>query len=74
MSPWEIWISSQERMTLAVPEGSAQKLIDFLSRRGVEASVIGTYTDSGLAHITWHGELVMNLSMDFCMRPFPKRL
>jgi phosphoribosylformylglycinamidine synthase II len=66
MAPWEIWISeSQERMTLAVPPENTQKIIDFLARRGVEATVIGTYTDSGRAIVTWHGEEIMNLTMDF---------
>jgi phosphoribosylformylglycinamidine synthase len=66
MAPWEIWISeSQERMTLAVPEENTDKLIAFLARRGVEASVIGTYTDTGRAQVTWHGETIMDLDMDF---------
>lgn len=66
LSPWEIWISeSQERMTLAVPEENTEKLIAFFAKRGVEATVIGTYTDSGRAHITWHGETIMDLDMDF---------
>lgn len=66
MAPWEIWISeSQERMTLAVPPENTKKIIDFLARRGVEATVIGTYTDNGRAHITWHGETIMDMSMEF---------
>lgn len=73
MSPWEIWISeSQERMTLAVPPENTQKLIDFLAKRGVEATVIGTFTDDGQARITWHGETVMNLSMDFLHDGIPE--
>lgn len=66
LSPWEIWISeSQERMTLAVPPENTDKLIEFLARRGVEATVVGTYTDSGRAEISWHGETIMDLEMDF---------
>lgn len=66
MAPWEIWISeSQERMTLAVPSENTDKLIAFLEKRGVEATVIGTYTDSSRAHITWHGETIMDLDMAF---------
>lgn len=66
MAPWEIWISeSQERMTLSVPSENTDKLIKFLAKRGVEATVIGTYTDDGRAKITWHGETVMDISMDF---------
>ena len=66
MAPWEIWISeSQERMTLSVPPENTDKLIAFLQKRGVEATVIGTYTDSGQAVITWQDEIIMDLDMDF---------
>ncbi len=66
LSPWEIWISeSQERMTFAVPPENTDKMIDFFARRGVEATVIGTYTDAGSAKILWDGETIMDLDMDF---------
>ncbi len=66
MQPWEIWISeSQERMTLAVPPKNIQKLQSMLARRGCESWVIGTFTDSGKCHVTWHGETVMEIDMDF---------
>ncbi|MEZ5813601.1 MAG: AIR synthase-related protein [Alphaproteobacteria bacterium] len=66
MAPWEIWISeSQERMTMAVPEKNVEKLIAHFARRGVEATVVGTYTDTGRAHITWNGETIMDMEMDF---------
>lgn len=66
MAPWEIWISeSQERMTLAVPPENTEELTAFLARRGVEASVVGTYTDTGRARITWHGKTIMDMAMDF---------
>lgn len=66
MAPWEIWISeSQERMTMAVPPENTDQLIEHFKKRGVEATVIGTYTDTGRAHITWDGETIMDMSMDF---------
>ena len=66
LSPWEIWISeSQERMTLAVPPENTEKLIAFFAKRGVEATVVGTYTDSGRAEIFWHGDTIMDIEMDF---------
>ncbi len=66
LSPWEIWISeSQERMTMSVPPENTDKLIKHFAKRGVEATVIGTYTDTGRAHITWEDETIMNLEMDF---------
>lgn len=73
MAPWEIWISeSQERMTLAVPPEHTEALITHLARRGVEATVIGTYTDSGRANVSWHGETIMDLSMDFLHDGIPE--
>jgi len=66
MAPWEIWISeSQERMTMAVPEGNVDELIALFAKRGVEATVVGTYTDTGRAHITWEDETIMDMEMDF---------
>lgn len=66
MAPWEIWISeSQERMTLAVPPENTEKLIAHFAKRGCEATVIGEYTDSGRAVISWEGETIMDMSMDF---------
>ena len=66
MAPWEIWISeSQERMTMAVPPENVNTIIELFAKRGVEATDIGTYTDSGRAHISYAGETVMNMSMDF---------
>ncbi|MFK7840258.1 MAG: AIR synthase-related protein [Bdellovibrionales bacterium] len=66
MAPWEIWISeSQERMTMAVPPENVEKLITLFEKRGVEATVVGTYTDDGMAKITHDGETIMNMEMDF---------
>jgi len=66
MQPWEIWISeSQERMTMAVPPQNIEKLQALLAKRGSESWVIGTFTDSGKCHVTWHGETVMDIDMDF---------
>ena len=66
MAPWEIWISeSQERMTMAVPPENVDKLIALFEKRGVEATVVGTYTDDGKAKITYEGETIMDMDMDF---------
>jgi len=52
-------------MTLAVPPENTDKMIAFFAKRGVEATVVGTYTDTGRAHITWNGEDIMDMTMDF---------
>ncbi|MBX2834545.1 MAG: phosphoribosylformylglycinamidine synthase [Micavibrio sp.] len=66
MAPWEIWISeSQERMTMAVPPENVEEIIALFAKRGVEATDIGTYTDSGQAQISYNGEMIMDMEMDF---------
>ena len=66
MAPWEIWISeSQERMTMAVPPENVDKIIELFAKRGVEATVVGIYTDDGRAKITYQGETIMDMDMDF---------
>ncbi len=73
MQPWEIWISeSQERMTLAVPPQNIEKLQAILKKRGSESWVIGTFTNSGKCHVTWHGETIMDLDMEFLHDGLPE--
>jgi phosphoribosylformylglycinamidine synthase II len=73
MQPWEIWISeSQERMTLAVPPENIEQLKAIFEKRGSECWVIGTFTDSGKCHVTWNGDVVMDLDMDFLHDGLPE--
>jgi phosphoribosylformylglycinamidine synthase len=66
LAPWEIFLSeAQERMTLAVPPSSIEAFLALAARREVEASVLGTFTDSGVLHVTYGDETVGRLSMDF---------
>lgn len=66
LSPWEIWISeSQERMTLSVPKGKWKKLSDLFSSRGVEATVIGEFTDSGHCIVQYKDEVILDVEMEF---------
>ncbi len=74
MAPWEIWISeSQERMTLAVPPEKWPRLEELLNRRGVEATVIGRFTDSGRCRVTYENETVMDMELDFLHDGLPKK-
>lgn len=57
---------------MAVPAENTAELMAFLTRRGVEATVIGTYTDTGRAHITWQGETIMDMAMDFLHDGLPE--
>ncbi len=74
MAPWEIWISeSQERMTLAVPPEKLTALMNLMQSREVEATVIGKFTDSGKCVVEWHGNVVMDIALDFLHDGLPKK-
>ena len=70
---WEIWISeSQERMTLAVPPKKWKTFYDLMQSRGVEATVIGEFTNSGKCVVTYKGKKVMDMDMEFLHNGLPK--
>ncbi|MDO8624826.1 MAG: AIR synthase-related protein, partial [Candidatus Diapherotrites archaeon] len=74
LEPWKIWISeSQERMTLSVPSANWDAFSDLLNRRGVEASVIGEFTDSGRCIVEYHGEKLMDIGLEFLHNGLPAR-
>lgn len=74
IADWETWVSeSQERMTLAVPKNKWRRFSDLMRRRGVEATLIGEFTDSGKCHVTYEGKDVINLDMDFVHEGLPPR-
>ena len=63
---WEIWLSeSQERMTLAVSQKKWNRLKKLLVSRGVEATIIGKFNDSGKCQVYYGNELIMDLDMEF---------
>ena len=66
LSPWEILVSeSQERMTVGVSEENVAKFEALAALHEVEATAVGTFTDSG-AFIVKHGaSTVAHLPMDF---------
>ncbi|OGJ10714.1 hypothetical protein A2456_02680 [Candidatus Nomurabacteria bacterium RIFOXYC2_FULL_36_19] len=73
LSPWEIWISeSQERMTLSVPKNKWKIFYNLMKSRGVEATVIGEFTNSGKVVISYQGKKIMNLDMEFLHNGLPK--
>ncbi|MFW5837246.1 MAG: phosphoribosylformylglycinamidine synthase subunit PurL, partial [Desulfovibrionaceae bacterium] len=66
LRPWEILVSeAQERMTLAVPPDKIEPFLDLAREMGVEAAVLGTFTDSGLFRVRYGDQLVTWLDMDF---------
>ncbi|MCL6472935.1 MAG: phosphoribosylformylglycinamidine synthase subunit PurL [Firmicutes bacterium] len=72
LQPWELWVSeSQERMTVAVPPEKIDEFLDLCHRRDVEATVIGTFTDSGKVHVKYNGKTVLYLDMEFVHEGLP---
>jgi len=62
----EIWISeSQERMIMAVPPDTVKELISIFESEGVEATVIGEFTDTRRLELFYEGNLVGDLDMQF---------
>jgi phosphoribosylformylglycinamidine synthase len=73
--PYEIWISeSQERMTYAVPPENADRFQDLMRRRGVEATVIGEFTDDGRCVVEFEGRPILDLDMDFLHNGNPQKV
>src|SRR6266702_2409961 len=71
-NPWEILISeAQERMSLAVPPESIDEFMAMAGRFGVEATVLGEFTDSGVFHILYGDRTVAYLPMAFMHEGLP---
>ncbi len=72
--PWAIWISeSQERMTLSVPKSKWKTFQALMQKRGVEATVIGQFTNSGNCVVKYKGKKIMDLTLEFLHNGLPKR-
>ncbi len=66
LSYWEIWISeAQERMVFAVPPECLEELEELCRLHEVEATSLGTFTDTGRLVLEWEGETVADLPMEF---------
>ncbi len=73
LEPWQIWISeSQERMTFSVPADKADEFVSILDKYGVEATVLGKFTDSGRGQVLWHGKKIFDLNLDFLATGWPR--
>ena len=73
LQPWEILLSeAQERMTLAVPPNHLDPFLALAARRGVEATVLGSFTASGKFHVLYNGQSVAYLEMAFLHSGLPQ--
>jgi phosphoribosylformylglycinamidine synthase subunit PurSL len=74
LAPWEIWLSeAQERMILAVPPAKLDELLEICAIEEVEASVLGNFTDDRRLKLTYDGQLVADMAMDFLHNGMPGR-
>jgi len=73
LEPWEILLSeAQERMTLAVPPEKLDAFLQLAERREVEATPLGTFTDSGYFHVRYGERTVALLDMTFLHDGWPQ--
>ena len=73
LDPWEIWLSeAQERMVIAAPPGNLDELLAICEAESVEATVLGTFTDTHRLRVFYRGEVVGDLDMDFLHNGLPR--
>ncbi len=73
LQPWEILLSeAQERMTLAVAPESLEAFLRLAAERDVEATPLGTFTNTGKFHVLYQGKTVAYLDMDFLHNGLPR--
>jgi phosphoribosylformylglycinamidine synthase subunit PurSL len=74
LQPWEIWISeSQERMTLSISNEKLDQFLNLMKERGVEATVIGKFTDDGRGIIKYNDKIIFDLDLNFLHDGLPKK-
>jgi len=62
MTPYEIMLSeSQERMLLVAAKGREHEVLDVFKKWGLDAVVVGTVTEGGLATIRNHGQIAAQI-------------
>ncbi len=73
LKPWEILVSeSQERMSLSVDPVRIEEFLELASKRDVEASVIGRFTNSGFVTVYYKDIIVADISLEFLHKGLPE--
>ena len=71
----EIWISeAQERMILATSPERANRLTEVFGVEGVQATVLGEFTDTGRLELRYRGTVVCDLDLGFLHGGRPRAL
>src|ERR1700720_4372143 len=62
MTPYEIMLSeSQERMLLVAEKGREREVLNVFKKWGLDAVVVGTVTDGGIAKVLHHGQVAAEI-------------
>jgi phosphoribosylformylglycinamidine synthase II len=62
MTPYEIMLSeSQERMLLVAEKGREHEVLDVFKKWGLDAVVVGTVTEGGVAKVLNHGQIAAEI-------------
>lgn len=73
LRPWEILLSeAQERMTCAVGPDQIERFLALAAEMDVEATALGTFTDTGTFAVTYGDKPVALLDMDFLHEGTPR--
>ena len=73
LRPWEILLSeAQERMTCAVGPDQIDRFLALAAEMDVEATALGTFTDTGIFAVTYGDKPVALLDMDFLHEGTPR--
>ena len=73
LQPWEIMLSeAQERMTVAVPQEKLEEFLELSQKMGVESTVLGKFTDSGMFHCLYNGKTIAYMDLDFVHNGVPQ--
>jgi phosphoribosylformylglycinamidine synthase len=75
LAPWEIWLSeAQERMVIAVPPDNLEELMEICEAEMVEATVLGSFTDTHKLQVFYEGAVVADLDMEFLHKGLPQHV
>ncbi len=75
LAPWEIWLSeAQERMVIAVPPENLEELMEICDAEMVEATVLGSFTDTHRLRVFYESAVVADLDMEFLHKGLPQHV
>jgi len=73
LQPWEILVSeAQERMSAVVPPAHIDAFLQLAQERGVEATVLGEFTDSGFFEVYYNAKPIAYLELEFLHKGVPR--